>query len=273
MGLVPNGRLQRVEFYEQHRGAWEANAVAIGLTAAQVTALMAKVAAARDQYGKVGETRDAARSANDKFTLNVDEMQDLGMAAIRAIKNKAESTHDMNVYVLAGLPMPTPPAPLPAPGTPDNFRIALLATGALELRWKCANPSGSQGTIYEVQRRIGGEGEPFVVIGGSGTRKFEDGTLPAGTASATYLITAVRSTARGNPAQFTVNFGVSAGGGASISVLGGSAAARGGAYEQAQRHGGGSRFTPSEGGLSNGNGHGGKSSGSNGRSKREPAHA
>ena len=46
---------------------------------------------------------------------------------------------------------------------------ALLGDGSLELKWKCANPAGSQGTMYQVSRRIGASG-PLVQIGGSGTR-------------------------------------------------------------------------------------------------------
>jgi hypothetical protein len=40
-----------------------------------------------------------------------------------------------------------------------------------------------------------------------------DDTLPIASAPVTYQITAVRSTARGNPAQYTVNFGIGGGGG------------------------------------------------------------
>ena len=59
-----------------------------------------------------------------------------------------------------------------------------------------------------MQRRVGGANATFVYIGASGLKSFTDDTLPAGSASVTYQITAVRSTARGNPARFTVNFGV-----------------------------------------------------------------
>lgn len=91
-------------------------------------------------------------------------------------------------------------------GTPFEFIVGLLQNGALELRWKCSNPSGTQGTIYEVQRQIGSGG--FACVGASGVRSFTDDTLPSGSAPVTYQVTAVRSTSRGNPAQFTVNFGV-----------------------------------------------------------------
>jgi hypothetical protein len=46
-----------------------------------------------------------------------------------------------------------------------------------------------------------------------------DDTLPIASAPVTYQITAVRSTARGNPAQYTVNFGTGGGGGLAIASI------------------------------------------------------
>jgi hypothetical protein len=66
------------------------------------------------------------------------------------------------------------------------------------------------GTIYEVKRAAGGGSMEFV--GASGVKTFTDDTLPMGASPVTYQITAVRSTARGNPAQFVVNFGTGGGG-------------------------------------------------------------
>lgn len=59
---------------------------------------------------------------------------------------------------------------------------------------------------------------PLKRAGGSGigVKTFLDETLPTGSAPVTYKITAVRSTARGNPAQFTVNFGV---GGQTVTIV------------------------------------------------------
>jgi len=89
---------------------------------------------------------------------------------------------------------------------PFDFTVGLLQNTSLELKWKCNNPSGTQGTIYEVKRAIGGGA--FNFVGATGVKLFTDDTLPSGSAPVTYQITAVRSTARGNPAQFTVNFGI-----------------------------------------------------------------
>lgn len=77
----------------------------------------------------------------------------------------------------------------------------------LILTWKCVNPDGASGTIYEVRRRLGTGGDS-VLIGASGNKSFTDDTVPSGTARVSYFVTGVRSTARGNTAQFDVNFGV-----------------------------------------------------------------
>jgi hypothetical protein len=78
--------------------------------------------------------------------------------------------------------------------------------GSLESKWKCRNPGGTVGTVYEVERQIGSGGTTFV--GATGVKSFTDDSLPSGATPCTYQITAFRSAARGNPAQFTVNFGI-----------------------------------------------------------------
>lgn len=232
MGVVPNGRIEKVQFYETHRAPWEANAVAIGLTAAQVTALMDLVDDARNNYEKMLSKRNDALAATQEFNNSVTLMQNAGSAAIKAIKTRAAMTNDPNVYTLAQIPAPLPPGPSPTPGTPFELAVGLLGNGALELRWKCANPAGTSGTIYEVQRRLsGGGGGSFAYVGSTGTRKFIDETLPAGTAIATYQITAVRSTARGAPAQFLVNFGIGGGDGLLVQMLAAAGITNGGVFE------------------------------------------
>src|SRR5204862_8282096 len=76
-----------------------------------------------------------------------------------------------------GLSVRKVPAPMPAPGTPSDFGVTLSADGSVELTWKCSNPTGSTGTIYQVFRRTTPEGE-FVYLGGGGDKKFVDATIP-----------------------------------------------------------------------------------------------
>lgn len=103
------------------------------------------------------------------------------------------------------------PEPMPAPGTASNFKVTLKGDGSIDLGWKCNNPTGSAGTLYQIFRRVGAVGE-FDYLGGVGEKKFHDTTIPAGTAVVTYKIQAVRSTAVGDWAEFCVNFGTGAGG-------------------------------------------------------------
>jgi hypothetical protein len=210
MGVVPDTRLGKIEFYEAHITPWTTNAAGIGLTPASVTALGTLTAAARTAFNAAEAARQAAKAATQNFYDKVRDMHSgpgAGQDMIQTIRNYAESQNKPNVYVLAQIPPPADPSTAPPPGTPLDFTVGLLQNGALELKWKCNNPSGTQGTIYEVKRRTGGSGS-FGYVGSSGVKNFTDDTVAAGSPSVTYQITAVRSTQRGNPAQFTVNFGV-----------------------------------------------------------------
>jgi hypothetical protein len=139
---------------------------------------------------------------------------------IKQVKAKAASAGSGGnaIYGLALLPVPATPSPVPPPGTPTNFKISLSQGGALTLAWKCANPAGGGGTFYQIARRIGASGA-FVPQTGVGSRTFTDPTIPAGTASVTYQITAVRTTVAGPTAEFTVNFGTGASGEMTASLM------------------------------------------------------
>jgi hypothetical protein len=91
------------------------------------------------------------------------------------------------------------------PGTANTFKAQLTALGYLNLSWKCTNPTA--GTMYQLFRKIG-TAEP-TYLGGTGSKKFVDTTLPAGTADVTYMIQAVRSSGVGAWADFNVKIGVS----------------------------------------------------------------
>lgn len=209
MGVVPDTRLGKIEFYEAHISPWTTNAAGIGLTPASVTALGTLTTQARAAFNAAEAARLAAKTATQAYYDAVRAMHSgpgAGQDMIDTIRNYAESKGNANVYILAQIPPPADPSTAPPPGTPLDFTVGLLQSGALELKWKCNNPSGTQGTIYEVKRSIGGGA--FNFVGATGVKSFTDDTLPSGAMPATYQVTAVRSTARGNPAQFTVNFGI-----------------------------------------------------------------
>lgn len=212
MSVVPESRLGKIQFYESHTlagGPWATNAVAIGLLPTSVTTLGTLTMQARAAYNAAEAARQAAKTATQNLYDKVRALHSgpgAGQDMIDTIRLWAETKNDLNVYTLAQIPPPATPGTTPPPGTPFEFTVGLLQNGALALKWKCNNPSGTQGTIYEVKRKIGSGA--FNFVGASGVKTFTDETLPNGSAPATYQVTAVRSTSRGNPAQFTVNFGI-----------------------------------------------------------------
>jgi len=213
MGIIPDNRVGKIEFYEAHITPWTTNAAAIGLTPASVTALGAATNNARKAYNDHLAAQQVAKAATLAFYDKVRIMHSApaaGADMIQTIKTFAQTTNNPNVYVLAQIPPPAVPGATRPPGTPFNFTVGLLQDGSLELKWKCNNPIGTVGTIYEVRRQIGSGAMSFV--GATGVKLFTDDSLPSNASPCTYQVTAVRSTARGNPAQFTVIFGMGGGG-------------------------------------------------------------
>jgi hypothetical protein len=207
MRLVPEGNSEKITFYQTHVARWAQDPAGIGVTPEAVADLEAKSSEARDAFTARDSAQAAARSATLRLDMALDAMATAGATLIQAIRAKA-SQDGNHIYQLALIPAPAKASPIGAPGTPTRFSFTLSQIGTLKLKWKCDNPRGAAGTMYQVWRRVGFEGE-FTYLGGSGTKSFIDDTLPAGAASVTYQIQAVRSTATGPVATFNVNFGVS----------------------------------------------------------------
>jgi hypothetical protein len=209
MPLIPETVVGKIEFFENHMADWVANSVAIGSSAAEITALQTKVTNARAAYLAQQVAQESAKSKTLTLRDDVTLMMNAGSDVIKKIRAKA-ATDGNTIYTLANIPAPATPTPVPAPGTPFGLKVGLKPNGSVELKWKCNNPANGHGTIYTIYRRIGGTGE-FTFIGGSGVREWVDTSLPAGVASVTYSIQGVRSTAVGDAAEFIVNFGVVSG--------------------------------------------------------------
>lgn len=215
MSLIPDSKTGKVAFFQTRVAPWTTSATLIGTTTQAVTDLGTKVTAAETaiagQDAAYATYRAAVMTANNAVRTMVTAGSDI----IKAIRAKAAVSGE-GVYELAQIPAPATPTPVAPPGKPANFAVMISDSGALKLKWKCANPRGSGGTIYQIARRVGTGA--MMPIGVSGTKSFIDVTVPAGVASITYQIQAVRSTALGEAAQFTVNFGVSDGGALITSV-------------------------------------------------------
>lgn len=221
MSTVPSKPILKLAFYEAHIDPWNTSATLIGLVTTEVTALNAKAVAARAAYLAHVAAQDAAAAATLDFATKIRQLHNApgaGADMIRKIRTRAITTNDPGVYVLAAIPAPATPSPVGPPGTPTTFKATLNPDGSLKITFKCPNPAGSVGTIYQVARQLDGAG-PFVPLTGTGSRSFIDASVPAGSSSVTYRIVAVRSTAVGDAGQFTVNFGTGAGGEMIASVV------------------------------------------------------
>ena len=209
MSLLPPGMKERIIWYEAHIAQFQANAVAIGSSVAETTTLAGKISAARDNLTTQQTAIQAAKTSTETLRTSVDAMMVAGSNLIQKVRTKAATDGD-GIYALAGIPAPSTPTPVGPPGMPYKFAATLLPDGSLEFTWKCDNPSGAGGTIYQIGRKTPSDAD-FVSIGGSGEKKFTDTTIPAGVASVTYWIRAIRSTAMGVANTFEVNFGSSSG--------------------------------------------------------------
>jgi hypothetical protein len=131
-----------------------------------------------------------------------------GAILLEMIKTYARSTGDNGVYSRARVTPPSRPGrpgSAPAPGTPYRFRTNVRQTGEVELTWKCDNPEGADGTIYQVKRQV--DDGPFTIVGTVGEKEFLDETLPPGTTHCTYAVTALRSTGKGASGRYWMQFG------------------------------------------------------------------
>jgi hypothetical protein len=214
--VLPPNALEKVQFCENHTAPWTTNATAIGTTTTAVTDLTTKTTAARAAFNAQQSAQQVAMAATSAYLAAVKTMASAASDIIKSVKVKA-ATAGSSVYDLAQIPAPALPSPKAAPGQPTDFTVTLDATGVLNLGWKCPNPVGTSGTIYQVWRRASPTAD-FTYVGGTGTKSFIDATLPAGSAAVTYQIQAVRSTAVGPWAQFNVNFGISGGGTMTASI-------------------------------------------------------
>lgn len=211
MRIVPKSLVDKVQFYETHLVPFTQNADAIGLSLEETSELAVKAAAAREALRARDAAESAARAATLAFNMAVDELGSLGASMILKIRATAEASGNRDVYALASIPPTAEGSPIPAPGKPYRLETRLDDDGSLLLTWKCDNPRGSSGTMYQIARRVNrpdhattGEFIPLAVVG---EKQFRDETIPAGATAITYQVRAIRSTKQGAEAEFNVNFG------------------------------------------------------------------
>lgn len=217
MSVVPQAKLEMIQFCEAHVPVWTAAPPTnIGLTAAQCTALDLVTKAARAKFNAAEAARNASKAATVIYDDACDSLRDNVGLLVKAIKLYADNQSNPDpVYAAAQIPPPAAPVANPPPGQPTNFKFELEPGGLLTFRWKSTNSSGSTGAYFAIARRLGPEG-PFVNIGGTSAKVFTDDSIPFGVNSVTYIVTPKRTGVAGTPSDMvSVQFGV---GGQSFTV-------------------------------------------------------
>ncbi len=219
MAIIPDKKVEQVEFCEGHAPVWTAAPpAAIGLTAVQCSAFTTLTTSARKAYNDAQAARLAYHAAittqNQAIAAAVNNAADL----IRFIKSFAEATSNPNaIYGLAQIPPPATPVPATPPGKPANIAVVLEPSGAITLSWDASNSAAGSGAFFNIARRLPGQ-SAFTPLGGtsgstSASRRmsFTDATVPtsAAGAGAQYIIQGQRGTMLGTPSDaLVVQFGI-----------------------------------------------------------------
>ncbi len=223
MSVLPPNILDQIQFCEAHNPVWAGTPALIGLTAGQCSALATATTNARKAFSDA----EAARLASKGFTTalhgSVTIMRSQVSDLIRQIKAFAElQSNPAAVYAAAQIPPPAAPTPLPAPGKPTDFAVALNADGSVTLSWNATDSAASTGAFFTVSRKLPGQGAFSGIGGAPGTTtesrraNFTDATVPASAASqgAQYIVQGFRGTRVGMASDaVVVQFGIDGGGG------------------------------------------------------------
>ncbi|MGD1917326.1 MAG: hypothetical protein ACFCBV_14225 [Phycisphaerales bacterium] len=191
MATVPNRKQDMITFFATRLPAWQADPAAIGLSAEQVAALGVRLQAAQDAAGVQATKQAEAKAATEASNTEAQSLRGFGGSLINVIRAFAEASDDPSVYSAAQIPAPADPTPAPAPGMPTDITAAIDNAGSIDLAFKAENAQPHTGTVFEIRRKLDTE-SAFTLIGTSGEKAYSDATIPAGTTSAVYTITARR---------------------------------------------------------------------------------
>ncbi len=205
MSVTPQKLLQRLEFYEQRAPVWVAQAANIGLSIEQSGQVQLLVEACRTAYDNVLALRNQAKAATILQESAFDAMDTFGAQMIKIIRAFGIATDDPSVFATALIPEPKDPAPI-APVNPTNVAFELVGNGALDVRW---DGKTFAGTTYLVDRSVWtGTGQPtaFARVATVSERKFRDQSVPQGTVTATYRVSALKGGQQTAGSQSTAHF-------------------------------------------------------------------
>lgn len=201
--VLPSARDEMIAWFNDRIADWAANASAIGLTAAQVTDLATLVNSAETVLGAATAARIASKNATVDYYAGADALRSYGADLIKVIKAFAESTDDPSVYSTASIPPPSAPTPAGPPDKPSELEAGIVLPWGIRLTWK---GSAGRNTYFGIYRRLSSE-STFSFVQTTKEKTFDDTTLPAGTASVEYYVSAIRDAYQINSSILGVQFG------------------------------------------------------------------
>jgi hypothetical protein len=211
--ITRSPRPAAVSFAAAHVEPFTDNAALLGLPPGLLAAYTGAVQEARDALAQVEAARQAYKAAAALAESRCNALNRVMTRAVETIDLTASTAADPSVlYQAAQLIPPNTPGVMPAPGRCDSFKAALNSDGSVTISWKCRNPDNAHGTIYQVLRRLPGEGT-FKQVELTARKRFRDATLPAGAGQAQYTVQGRRGNTLGPlSAAFTVLLGAAQGG-------------------------------------------------------------
>ena len=218
MNVLPNTKLEQIEFCETHVPVWSVSPTTLGLTSAMCTSLLNATKAARDAYSANQTARTAAKASTTLYTGKTGIMRELASDMIRAVKSFADMQPDPSaIYGAAQIPEPAAPTPATAPGKPGNTTVTLEPSGAITISWEAGDAAASSGGFFNVARKLPGQSTFTHFTSANGTTSsnrrmsFTDNTIPTSAAGqgAQYIITGQRGILHGEPSDaIVVQFGL-----------------------------------------------------------------
>ena len=204
-GIVPDGNNESITFFEVRAPIWVANAAALGISESAAASLQTLAGAARTALNTAELRAADAVSATAAQNEAIAEMRRLGANLIKGIRLTASMEGNPSLYQIAQIPEPRKPSEV-EPVNPSNLRFFLGSNGGLELRWDGLTV---RGTSYLVDRAIvgaSGQPGPFSRIATATSRSYTDKTVPPGTVSAVYRVSALKGQTQTDGVQNTAHF-------------------------------------------------------------------
>ena len=212
--LVPETIDAALLWATDHIATWDAAGAAgglggaLGLVAADITALQAALTAAEADRAAAIAARSASTAATLSQNSSLDALRDQLAIAISKIRVFASTSADPNAaYAEAEIPPKSEPTPAPAPTPPSNVQGELTNDGYVSLAWTATRTNGDYWSVWRQLSSGGG----LVLIGTTASKKFTDDTVPTGADWAQYRVRSHRGDAMSEssePAQ--ILFGVAA---------------------------------------------------------------